>query len=110
MNDVSQPDRAPRAGLSDWPGFDLLSIRADCERRCIEVKGRANSGSVEVTDNEWAKAYNLRDEYWLYVVYDCPTARPRLLRVRDPFASLLMSSSEPLTRTVIVRAVMGAAQ
>ena len=83
---MSQPDQARRAGLTDWPGFDLLSDHPDGERRCIEVKGRAAGGSVEVSDNEWAKACNLRDEYWLYVVYDCatpppaPDARPRPVR------------------------------
>lgn len=31
----------------------------------------------------------MRDGYWLYAVYDCATPRPRLVRVRDPFAKLL---------------------
>ena len=90
VKDVSRPAQARRSGLADWPGFDLLSTRAAGERRCIEVKGRAGSGSVEVSDNEWAKACNLRNEYWLYVVYDCATPRPRLLRIRDPFFKLVI--------------------
>ena len=53
VKDVSRPAQARRAGLADWPGFDLLSTRAAAERRCIEVKGRAGRGSVEVSDNEW---------------------------------------------------------
>ena len=110
VKDVSQPEHARRAGVSDWPGFDLLSDQADGERRCIEVKGRAGSGSVEVSDNEWAKACNLRDEYWLYVVYDCATSRPRLLRVRDPFAKLLVGSRHSLAYTVTAGAVLGAAE
>ena len=109
VKDVSRPAQARRAGLSDWPGFDLLSIRAADGRRCIEVKGRAGSGSVEVSDNEWAKACNLRNEYWLYVVYDCATPRPRLLRVRDPFAKLLVGSRKLLAHTVPPSAVMEAA-
>ena len=96
VKDVSRPAQAWRAGLADWPGFDLLSIRSAGERRCIEVKGRAGSGSVEVCDNEWAKACNLRSKYWLYVVYDCATARPRLHRVRDPFAKLLAAGRESI--------------
>jgi hypothetical protein len=44
---------------------------------------------VELKDNEWARACNLRDKYWLYVVYDCAGPRPRLFRVQDPFGSLL---------------------
>jgi len=46
-------------------------------------------GQVEVSSNEWAKACNLGDAYWLYVVYDCATPNPRLVRVQDPFGSLL---------------------
>ena len=110
VEDVSQPAQARLAGLSDWPGFDLLSIRAAGERRCIEVKGRAGSGSVEVSDNEWAKACNLRNEYWLYVVYGCATPRPRLLRVRDPFAKLLVGSRKLLAHTVTPSAVLEAAE
>ena len=110
VKDVSRPAQARRAGLSDWPGFDLLSIRAAGERRCIEVKGRAGSGSVEVSDNEWAKACNLRNEYWLYVAYDCATPRPRLLRVRDPFAKLLVGSRKLLAHTVSPSAVLEAAE
>ena len=110
VKDVSRPDQARQAGLSDWPGFDLLSDHPDGERRCIEVKGRAAAGSVEVTDNEWAKACNLRDQYWLYVVYDCATPRPRLMRVRDPFAKLLIRSRESLAYTVTPGAVLEAAE
>ncbi|MBZ0169164.1 hypothetical protein MELA_01060 [Candidatus Methylomirabilis lanthanidiphila] len=59
------------------------------EKRSIEVKGRSGTGDVEVLANEWAKACNLRDEYRLYVVYDCATPSPRLVRVQDFFGSLL---------------------
>ena len=87
--DVSAPALARRAGLTDWPGFDLLSVRPGGERRMIEVKGRAVAGDIEVSENEWARACNLRDRYWLYVVFDCASPRPRLVRVRDPFGKLL---------------------
>jgi hypothetical protein len=80
------------AGLPDNPGFDLLSIRSESEKRAIEVKGRAETGDVEVSANEWAKACNLRDGYWLYAVYDCATPGPRLVRVQDPFGRLLAKS------------------
>jgi hypothetical protein len=54
------------------------------------VKGRAAVGDIELTENEWAKACNLRGRYWLYVVYGCATGQPRLLRIRDPFERLLV--------------------
>jgi hypothetical protein len=44
---------------------------------------------VEVTENEWAKACNLRDGYWLYTVFNCASQHPQVTRVRDPFGKLL---------------------
>jgi superfamily II DNA or RNA helicase/DNA-binding XRE family transcriptional regulator len=91
VKDVHTPELARAAGLTDNPGFDLLSIRPRA-KRSIEVKGRAGIGEVEVSANEWARACNLRDDYWLYVVYNCATPNPRLVRVRDPFGALLAKS------------------
>jgi hypothetical protein len=90
--DVHTSELARVAALPDNPGFDLLSHRPQNEKRAIEVKGRAGTGDVEVSANEWAKACNLRDEYWLYAVYDCATPSPRLVRVQDPFGRLLAKS------------------
>ena len=89
VRDVSKPDRARLAGLTDNPGFDLLSLHPDGQELAIEVKGRAGIGSIEVSDNEWAKALNLRERYWLFVVYDCASPHPRLRRIQDPFGRLL---------------------
>lgn len=89
VHDVHTPPLARAVGLPDHPGFDLLSVRPQEQKRGIEVKGRAGTAQIEVLDNEWAKACNLRERYWLYVVYDCATPNPRLVRVRDPFGKLL---------------------
>lgn len=70
----------PRVPLSGYSGKEV---------RCIEVKGRSATGDIEVSANEWAKACNLRQGYWLYAVYNCATPNPRLVRVQDPFGSLL---------------------
>ena len=93
---VHTPELALAAGLPPHPGFDMLSIHPSGERRCIEVKGRAAMGSVEVTDNEWARACNLRNDYWLYVVYHCATSAPQLVRVQDPFGKLLVKAKGSL--------------
>lgn len=100
---VHTPKLAIAAGLPEHPGFDILSNYPDGKRRCIEVKGRATTGEIEVTDNEWARACNLRDDYWLYVAYHCATATPQLVRVQDPFDKLLVrpfSKSQTVTRTI----------
>jgi superfamily II DNA or RNA helicase len=93
VKDVSRLHLARAAGLEDYPGFDLLSHRADEGQRGIEVKGRVGVGEVELTENEWVRACNQRDLYWLYVVFDCGTSHPRLLRVRDPFGKLVVRAS-----------------
>ncbi len=100
--DVSTPALALIAGLTDNPGFDILSNRPAfgatsakstvLEERAIEVKGRAAVGDIELTENEWSRACNLRERYWLYVVYECGTPGPRLLRVCDPFRKLIATA------------------
>jgi len=90
VEDVSIPPLARAAGLTDHPGFDLRSTRPGGEARAIEVKGRAAVTHVELTENEWIKACNLRQDYWLYVVYNCAGPQPRLYRVRDPFGRLMV--------------------
>jgi hypothetical protein len=92
VQDVHTPELARKAGLQDNPGFDLLSKRRNGEKRCIEVKGKARIGDVDVSANEWPAACNLGIQYWFYVVFDCASAHPQLLRVQDPFNKLLARS------------------
>jgi len=68
--------------------FDVLSTRADGEVRFIEVKGRARIGAVFLTENEWLKALNNKENYWLYVVYNCKTDNPILYIQKDPYSNL----------------------
>ncbi|MFB2923552.1 MULTISPECIES: DUF3883 domain-containing protein [Aerosakkonema] len=39
--------------------------------RFIEVKGRAGVGQVALTTNEYKTAARLKQDYWLYVVFNC---------------------------------------
>lgn len=71
---------------SENRGFDLISRSPDAlnaKVRFIEVKGRASVGEVALTDNEYKTAERLKDDYWLYVVYNCATS-PELHPVKDP--------------------------
>jgi superfamily II DNA or RNA helicase/transcriptional regulator with XRE-family HTH domain len=95
--DVSTPELARAALIGDHPGFDLLSNHHATGQRGIEVKGRAGIGDIELTENEWAKACNLRDRYWLYVVFDCASAHPNLHRVQDPFGKLIVKARGGVT-------------
>src|SRR5262249_21650246 len=100
--DVSKPALARAAGLNDNPGFDILSTRPAFgatspkstvyEERAVEVKGRVGVGDIELTENEWSRACNSRNKYWLYVIYNCGTPNPRLYRVHDPFRKLIASA------------------
>ncbi|MCB0189994.1 MAG: DUF3883 domain-containing protein, partial [Caldilineaceae bacterium] len=75
-------------------GFDLISRRfADgdqefvVEMRFIEVKGRARTGIVALTSNEYHTAYRLKEDYWLYVVFNCAhnvPDGPDVYPIQDP--------------------------
>jgi superfamily II DNA or RNA helicase len=79
--------------LHDGSGFDIRSVGPANDHgqravRRIEVKGRASDNlPVELTPNEWVQAGRHRESFWLYVVWNAKT-QPKLLRVRDPVASL----------------------
>ena len=75
---------------SENRGFDLISRKPHpedhetaIEVRFIEVKGRAGVGEVGLTTNEFRTAERLKDDYWLYVVYNCATT-PEVHIVRNP--------------------------
>ena len=91
LRDVSTADEARSAGLTSYPGFDLLSKRLN-EVRSIEVKGRAGRPSVTLEENEWVQACTLKECYWLYCLFDCGTSSPKLLKVQDPFNKLIAKS------------------
>jgi len=65
-------------------GFDIRSLSppdpqtGKREVRRIEVKGRNRGEPIRLTENEWRKAKQLRDTYWLYVVWN-PTCDDREL-------------------------------
>jgi hypothetical protein len=86
--DVSAPNLAK--------GYDLESHRANGDIVAIEVKGRAGRGPVQLTENEWPTAANVRDRYWLYVVVDCAT-NPVLYRVQDPAFKLAVKTRQSFT-------------
>ncbi len=79
-------------------GFDVRSLGpADPQTsyrdpvegiRRIEVKGRSRGFSIRLTTNEWYKATQLGDSYWLYVVWNPLGPNPELVTVRNPAARL----------------------
>lgn len=71
-------------------GFDIRSLApADPQTgyrdpvlgvRRIEVKGRKRGQPIRLTTNEWYKASQLGDSYWLYVVWD-PLDNPQAVPI-----------------------------
>ncbi len=80
IEDVSSQDR----------GFDLISRKPHpfdektfTEVRFIEVKGRSAIGDVILTANEYKTAERLKNDFWLYVVYNC-ASKPEIHTVQNP--------------------------
>ncbi|MEM3086215.1 MAG: helicase-related protein [Halobacteria archaeon] len=69
-------------------GYDITSLDSrNGDLRLIEVKGlSASDGTIVLTPNERRVAEDRRDCYWLYVVTDCGTEKPRVNAFRDPAA------------------------
>jgi Domain of unknown function (DUF3883) len=78
-------------------GFDLISRKPHLEDpktaidvRFIEVKGRADTGDIALTSNEYNTAKRLKKDYYLYIVLHCaPDCRqagqaPSLNIFQDP--------------------------
>lgn len=76
-------------------GFDVRSLGpADPQTgyrdptegiRRIEVKGRVRGQPIRLTTNEWYKATQLAESYWLYVVWNpLDNPGPEPLRIRNP--------------------------
>jgi hypothetical protein len=68
-------------------GYDIKSRAPDGSVRYIEVKTRAHTGSVALTEHEWLKAKQLGDSYWLYIVENAVT-NPTLWIIQNPAEKL----------------------
>ncbi|MFH1931867.1 MAG: helicase-related protein [Pseudomonadota bacterium] len=71
-------------------GFDLISRKPHhedpqtaIEVRFIEVKGRSHIGEIGLTTNEYKTAERLKNDFWLYVVFNC-AANPEIHIIQDP--------------------------
>ena len=89
------------SNLRDGSGFDIRSVGSVDEItgiapvRRIEVKGRAGiNQNVSLTSNEWRKAQQLGDSYWLYVVWGCHSDNLQLLKIPDPARNLAGNAHE----------------
>jgi superfamily II DNA or RNA helicase len=105
----------------DGSGFDIRSVgpvppKSPLDKggleggiapvRRIEVKGRAqHNQQVSLTVNEWRKAQQLGDSYWLYVVWGCNTVNPQFLMIQNP-AKVLAGDAKEIKQ--VTRYIVGA--
>lgn len=96
----------------DGSGFDIRSVgpldpqTEIAPVRRIEVKGRSQDyQQVSLTVNEWRKAQQLGDSYWLYVVWGCDTDNSQLLTIQNP-AKVLAGDAKEIKQ--VTRYIVGA--
>ncbi len=86
-------DRIERVGHLKL-GFDIRAHRIADEAtgevfvKRIEVKGRLRGQPIRLTTNEWYKAQQLAETYWLYVVWNPLGDSPELVSIHNPVAKL----------------------
>lgn len=66
------------------------------------AKGRAETGSVALTPNEWIKAQRFGKEYWLYVVVNCKS-KPELYLIQDPASKLNPKEEVSVVRYMVTQ-------
>lgn len=68
-------------------GYDIRSISPDGTKRYIEVKGRANTDGVMLSENEMNRLAQLENRAWLYIVSNCKS-NPTLTILNNPANTL----------------------
>lgn len=76
-------NRKPEDVSAENLGFDIRSTGDSDEIRYIEVKGRAGTDGIALTQNEWFKAMRFSNDYYLYAVMNC-SSKPELYIINNP--------------------------
>lgn len=95
--------RLPEDVSDEKVGYDIRSMMPDgSEMRYIEVKARARTGNIAMTQNEWFTAQRLGDEYWLYIVVNA-TTEPALYLIQNPAQHLRPEEEIEVVRYVVAQ-------
>ena len=73
---------------SDSYGYDIKSVNADGSPRYIEVKattGKVGDMDFYYTQNEYEKAMEYKENYYIYIVYEIKSLNPKIWMVKNPF-------------------------
>ena len=77
-------NRQPADVSKENLGYDVRSIGSDGVKRYIEVKGRAGTDGVMLSENEMNRLAQLGTRAWLYIVTECKSGHPQLHAICDP--------------------------
>lgn len=75
---------------SDSYGYDILSVNPDGSNRYIEVKattGKVGDVDFYYTENEFDKAKEYGKDYFIYLVFEIKSKKPKIWVIRNPFLS-----------------------
>jgi hypothetical protein len=72
-------------------GYDVQSVDEQAFKRYIEVKGRAHSGPIMLSENEKNRLEQLGEQAWLYIVTHCASNKPQLICFQNPAQTLLFN-------------------
>ena len=84
MDYESEHGRKPTDVSQDNVGYDVKSLDLQGNKRYIEVKGRAGTDGVMLSENEMNRLAQLGSKAWLYIVTECRTNAPQLNIINDP--------------------------
>lgn len=91
---------------NDAIGYDIRSVNSDGTPRYIEVKattGKAGDMSFFYTINEYETAKKLGENYYVYLVYEIMTKRPKIWVLQNPFIGENTLDLEPIKFKVNVQ-------
>ena len=77
-------NRQPADVSKENLGYDVRSLGQDGVKRYIEVKGRARTDGVMLSENEMNRLAQLGTRAWLYIVTECKSGHPQLHTICDP--------------------------
>lgn len=81
-------------------GYDIISTDGKGKKRYIEVKTRAEVGSVALTQNEWFKARRFGDDFYLYIVFNV-VKKSELLIIQNPAEKLKPDEKIEIVRYIV---------
>lgn len=92
--------RSPEDVSAENLGFDIRSTDKNGTIRYIEVKARAESGCVALTQNEWFKAKRFKNDYYLYAIMNAGK-KPELYIIQNPAENLKVDEKVETVRYII---------